>query len=386
MRKPHYSIFLAIPLMVITSVTAGAATITLHADGGGDYPNIQAAIDAAGDGDYILLESGIYSGSGNRDIRFHGKSLTLSSASGDPRDCIIDCKGSKAEPRRGFIFDSGEGLGTVLRGITITGGSTSGSWPEDAGGGIYCSDQTSPSIENCILRGNHSGNGAGLCCDRGSSPAIISCAFDHNAADYYGGAIYCYDGSSPQIEDCSVIGNSAGYYGGGLRSVNSAPSIVGCTFTGNRAGYGGSGLAFSGASTADILRCTITENRGSGDGGGIYCYYSSPSVQNTLIASNDAEGVFVYGNIAPQFSKCDIHGNERGDWTAAIFGQLGRSSNLSEDPQFCLDQDSGSFFVQSDSPCASGNQAHEEAIGAWGVGCQDFKAEEISWSALKALH
>ena len=43
-----------------------------------DYPTIQAAIDAAGDGDIIELASGRYEGT----VDFRGKSLTLQSAKG----------------------------------------------------------------------------------------------------------------------------------------------------------------------------------------------------------------------------------------------------------------------------------------------------------------
>ncbi len=385
MNKPHIILALAFPLIVGLAITASAETIVVKSNGNGDYPTIQEAIDAASDGDVIQLENGTYKGPGNRDLSFHGKALRVASASDNPMSCIIDCEGSEADPHRGFLFESGEGSGSVLRGICITGGYTSGAWPEDAGGGIYCRNSTSPSIENCILYDNRSGNGAGICCDGGSSPALYSCTIKGNIAAFYGGGIYCYDDSSPSFQACRISGNRAGYYGGGMRSANSSPDFLECTFNANVAVYGGAGLAFSGDTSASIHRCTIAENLTGGDGGGLYCYHSSPNLEFTLIAMNQSDGIFIYGSALPTLEACDIHGNENGDWEGALADQLERDDNICADPQFCLDQDEDSYFIQSDSPCASG-PAPGDGIGAWEVGCQDFTAEEITWSRLKGLH
>jgi hypothetical protein len=90
-------------------------------DGSGYYPTIQAAIDDAFDGDIIELTDGIFTGEGNRDIDFHGRPVTVRSASGDPTTCIIDCEGNP-EVHRGFSFISGEGPASILDAITIRNG------------------------------------------------------------------------------------------------------------------------------------------------------------------------------------------------------------------------------------------------------------------------
>lgn len=108
---------------------AGAVTRAVAPDGSGEYPTIQAAIDACDSLDVVELLDGVYTGPGNRNLDFGGRTITVRSRSNDPRACVLDCEGedlSIGEARRGFLFHSGEGPEAVVRGLTITRGISGG--------------------------------------------------------------------------------------------------------------------------------------------------------------------------------------------------------------------------------------------------------------------
>jgi hypothetical protein len=106
--------------VLLQAAPGGAATYVVRPDGSGDYPNIQAAINASASGDVIELTDGTFTGTGNRDVDFGGKAVTVRSQSGVPESCVIDCESTNENPYRGFLFVAGEGPGSVLRGLTIT--------------------------------------------------------------------------------------------------------------------------------------------------------------------------------------------------------------------------------------------------------------------------
>src|SRR5689334_22905751 len=142
--------FLTSALFLLTSgAMAHGADIRIKPDGSGDQPTIQAGINAAANGDVVLLDDGVYTGAGNKNLDFNPgtptsiKNITVKSVSDNPTACTIDCENSG----RGFLFDSGETSASVVRGITITKGGGN-----NAGGAIY-NDSSSPTITNCIFIG-----------------------------------------------------------------------------------------------------------------------------------------------------------------------------------------------------------------------------------------
>jgi hypothetical protein len=124
MRASRYLI--PVLLLATLCLPAFAATHIVKPDGTGDFPTIQVAIDAAGNGDTILLADGVFTGDGNRDIEYRGKVITVRSQSGNPEECIIDCGGTAEEFHRGFYFMSFETPDATLEGVTIRNGLVGG--------------------------------------------------------------------------------------------------------------------------------------------------------------------------------------------------------------------------------------------------------------------
>ncbi len=87
-----------------------------------DQPTIQAGISAATPGDVVLVADGTYSGTGNFEINFLGKAVTVMSENG-PAGCVVDADSSGGA----FVFDNFEDQNSVLSGFTIINGKCIGS-------------------------------------------------------------------------------------------------------------------------------------------------------------------------------------------------------------------------------------------------------------------
>jgi hypothetical protein len=213
------------------------------------YPTIQAAVDAAEDGDIVIVTDGTYTGAGNRDIDLGGKAITVRSENG-PANCIIDCEGSTAEPHRGFYFHSSEDALSVVEGFTITGGHA------DYGGGMY-NDQSSPTVRNCVF-----------------------------------------------------LENSADVYGGGVENWDSSVTLVNCVFTGNHAlDAGGVDNAYG---SPRLTNCTFSQNTAAVSSGGIYCFASSTMIENCILWGNAPDQLYTQ-IITPAVTYCDVEGGFSGD-------------------------------------------------------------------------
>ncbi len=189
-----------------------AATYVVNPDGTGDFPTIQAAVDAAVNGDVIELGNGIFRGDGNRDVVYLGKAITIRSQGG-PEACIIACEGSAANPHRAFRFAWPEGPGSVLEGVTVTSGWYV--W----GSAIYCGFYSSPTISHCVFIANGLGQlpveGGALVSDL-ASPHVSDCLFLDNAASYGGAVSVCSSIEPTVFTRCTFAGNVANT-GGGMR-------------------------------------------------------------------------------------------------------------------------------------------------------------------------
>lgn len=328
----------AVALFAIEVGGAGAAVYVVRPDRSGDFPSIQAAIDAAVDGDVIELTDGIFRNTGNRDIDYLGKAITVRSQSGNPETRVLDCRGSDRDPHRGFRFVSREGNDSVLEGVTVQNGYGLSELGFSAGGAVYVQD-SSPTIRSCRLLWNSARAGGGIACISGAFVTTIL------------------------IEHCTIGFNTAEVGGGIHFALNGHPSVISSTLVAN----------------------TATQN----DGGGIYFTGGVPvptlTIENSIIAFS-AQGQSVEcADFGWQVvvSCSDFYGNAGGDWIGCFADQAGVSGNLAADPLLC-GAEFEDFHVDAESPCAPDHNPECGLIGAWPVACGDpTPVIDSSWGRLK---
>ncbi len=171
-----------ISLLFWSVVPLGARVINVDRDGGGDATTIQEGLDMAVDGDTVRVMRGTYVEEIWLD--FLGKAVLLESMSG-PALTTIEAL------QDGVRFNTGEGLGSVVRGFTITSGSNA----------VVCAG-TSPIVEKNIIK--KCNNAAVLCVD--SSRAVIR---ENLIVNNLEEGIGVYTGSTPTIERNLIYGNGS---------------------------------------------------------------------------------------------------------------------------------------------------------------------------------
>ena len=275
------------PLICLLAFTFTANTqseiITVDDDGPADFSTIQAAIDAAANGDMIMVAPGVYQASPKAPqvVDLLGKSLTLQSVKG-PASVVIDGENSN----RGLLCSNAEGPATLVDGFTFTNCRHA-----DGAGGRFT--DASPTIRNCVFIDN---NGQGLHLIN-SSAIIENCTFQGNNAPY-GGGLQAID-SDPVIDSCQFIDNVGLLNGGGAHFAYCGGTITNTLFDQNRTqatSSDGGGLHIAGSTTI-LTECTFSANSSFGQGGGLFMSWPD---KNPLTLSN-----------------CTFHENSSGNGAAA---------------------------------------------------------------------
>jgi predicted outer membrane repeat protein len=272
---------------ILIAASAAADTYVVRPDGTGDFETIQAAIDAAWNGDVIELTDGTFVGLGNRDLHYDGKAITLRSQDGNPETCSLNCEGYGGASHRAFRFEEGEEAGSVVEGITITGCYAG------YGGAVWCVGGSSPRFANCRFVGNEARyQGGAIYCSGGASPILEDCVFIENIANSQGGAVFCQESSRPSFTSCTfeqnAVTGAAGRSGGAIYlSPSCDAELADCLFRSNHAEYGGA-LACASASSPRVRSCVFELNTAERAGGGIVCNQATPIFESCLIQDNVA--------------------------------------------------------------------------------------------------
>lgn len=187
-------------LLIILATASVVLATTIHVPG--DQPTIQAGIDVANVGDTVLVADGVYTGTGNRDIHFWGKAILVISENG-PESTVIDCEGSA----RAFSFDNGEDTLAVLQGFTVRNGYSA----TEGGGGIICTNSSSPSIIGNVFLNCYASTygGAIVIYENGPSCVIIlNNTFDENSAGWEGAGLSVVWGGGCALFKNNILSNS----------------------------------------------------------------------------------------------------------------------------------------------------------------------------------
>ncbi len=290
----------------------------------GDQPAIQSGIDAAVDGDTVIVDPGEYF----ENINLHGKNILLTSHFYETMDytqienTIINGS-TPADPDSAsvILIISGEGPGCIIQGFTIAGGAGT-KWLDEHGAGMYregggiLMQYSSPTIRYNYIMNNIVTNYDG----------VLSTG---------GGAMRCGD-SNPLIQNNVIINNEAAGYGGGLVFNYCDHAVVKNNIIAFNSGgndYGGGGVWATGenaSQSVDLINNTLVRNTATGGGGyggkggGVFIFTVTANITNSIVWANVQTTMgplyTIGGVISTNYS--DIEGGYAGD------------GNINADPLF----------------------------------------------------
>jgi predicted outer membrane repeat protein len=282
------------------------------------------------------------------------------------------------------------------------------------GGGLFGRDYSSPHISDCVFSDNTGGLGGGIFLDYMCTPELNGCTFSGNTA-WGGGALMCMNCCTPTLTDCEFSENISEQSGGAveLLGCDAVTLFDRCIFRDNVSAVDG-GAIYSAGSNVGLRDCTLYGNSAS-RGGAIFSidysvvwgrrstfsgnsaslgatlysarFEASVDLERSIIAfSGPGAAVICELGCGSALTCCDVYGNEGGDWTGCLEGQLGVSGNISADPLFC-DADGGDFTLHEDSPCVEDSNPDCGLIGAWPVGCGFPTAvRNTTWGRIKTAY
>ncbi len=239
-----------------------------------DYPTIQQGINAANNGDTVLVQPGTYF----ENIYIGFRNITLTSMYMFTNDTSYISQTIIDGDQSGNVIQALIAFGEI-NGFTIQNGNGSNDPNCENGGGI------------CFLQAPHLGK-----------QILRNLIIKNNSSDNDGAGIYCRgDSNDPDtliIENVQIHDNYSewGERGIGLYCENAVPILTNVTISNHQGVVEGAGAYFKNCDpiiTNTTIESNSAQNIGWGSyGGGIYFEDSNPILQNVVISDNFPDGIY----------------------------------------------------------------------------------------------
>ena len=286
-----------------------------------DQPTIQEGINAAADGDTVLVQPGTYI----ENINYNEKSIVLGSlflTTGNPAyitETVID--GSEIE--RVVIIENVTGTTTALCGFTITNGHCD--YSGIGGGGVFCFNNSSITLNNLIVSNNFSElMGGGIYLNEISNATIDDVTTIDNVCGMNGGGIMISQ-SEAFLTNVKALNNYSNYSGGGIQCLDGSIVIENSQMSGNVAAWSGGGGEIMDTDLLIMNNVMVSDNYAEGNGGGLMLFGNNGTfnLSNSVITGNSCSfggwgsiggGIMVgscnavFTNVTFSDNSCEIRG------------------------------------------------------------------------------
>jgi len=319
-----------------------------------DFPTIQAAINAASEGDTVLVQPGTYV----ENINFNGKNILVGS------QFIIDSNEAyinqtvidgNANGLPVVSFNSGETREAILKGLTIQNGFTDSN---ELGAGIDIRlNNSGPSLLylNIMDNNSQSGRGGGIAMFFAGSVLIQNCWIHHNIVSEAGGGISTFSSDTLIVSNSQITFNYAEGAGAGIAKFDNTPLLMDHTIISMNIGVIGEPRAavhLAGPNlSGQITNCTIVNNFTSY---GIWQASGESVLQNCIIWNH------MIGSLRASGGSIQIDYSLIEGGLEEVFEEIPNilywgEDNLNIDPMFTYLNDY-EYTLQIGSPCIdSGN-------------------------------
>jgi len=300
-------------ILILTALSLAAVTKTnatiINVPAG--QPNIQAGINAAINGDTVLVQPGTY----YENINFNGKNITVASMFLMTKDTSYISQTIINGNQNGSVvtFNHNESKNALLFGFTVTNGLA------NIGGGVYCLNANPTFKYLKIVKNKGTSSGGGFIVSNSNS-VFENVIFSENISDGYGSA------GQGGISDKTI-------------------TFINCIFKSHISNKKG-GLFYTSCNTV-FVNTTITANTANYEGIIYIREGHYLTIQNSIIYNNTPNLLkFLNGGTA-SVSHSDIQ-NGQGAFSGANL--IWSDGNITDDPVF-LDPSTNNFTLNPLSPC-----------------------------------